>query len=128
MAEINLTAYDELSMGEISSKMRELKKTSPLRYVETSNCGYLEIVGERVVPIGLENSPEFRYYGVNGKEGIMSLDEATYILKKEKDLKTDTYLKSRGISRQDVRGFLEYLAMSVSWEKKIHPELYEGGK
>ena len=125
MVEINFSAYDGLSIEEISKKMCSLKETCRLDSIHYSGRGHFELIGSRAIPLGLDDTPEIIYIARNGNYGSMSFEEATDILKREKDLKTDKMLESKGISRQDVRGFLEYLAMSVSLEKKVHPELYE---
>ncbi len=124
MVEINFSAYDGLSVEDLGKQMCSLKEICRLHRIEIPEINCVEVSG-RFIPAGLDTPSIFHYVGRNGEYDSLSFDEATDILKKEKDLKTDRYLVSKGISRQDVKGFLEYLAMSVSLEKKEHPELYE---
>jgi hypothetical protein len=117
--------YDSLSLEEISRKMCDLKKSSPLLRIEENNGGYIELFGNNVVPIGLDTLPEFYFIGRTGDYHYMSFEEAQDVLRREKELRVDKSLEARGISRQDVRNFMDYLCMSVSLEKKVHPEMYE---
>lgn len=127
MADIDFSAYDGLSIEEISQRMCEIKRNCRLDRVEDSRINYFEKDG-RFIPVGLDCSPNIFYIGRNGEYGSMSFDEATEILRKEKELRVEKDLQAKGITRQDVRGFLEYIAMSVTLHKKVHPEMYEEGQ
>ena len=124
MTDTKFSAYEDLSIGEVGSRMCKIKEEGRLDRVEEPQVTYVELDGN-FIPVGLGDPYKIVYLGRNGEYGSMTSDEAADILKKDHELRIKKDLEAKGITRQDVEGFLEYIVLSATLEKKLHPELYE---